>query len=378
MATAAEVLPLGPHLASPPDLKVGRFEADPAEKPRLSGRQARFVLLAAGAFALASWQGWSPALALALAMGVGLWAAFPARWLLGPLLATALLGLAFTLGALQDAGTGRVTLSAVQVLAVGALAGLGYEALAGSPLPWAQRLQNAAAGAAFTAIAASATTAGLFDTWLSGVLRDLATSFAVGAIGSNLLPVGALRWTTRDRIPDAHRIRATLAPPYQEPCLRAFALDCGFITQAPDPATRDGLGEVAAWIYRLQWTLMALDREIESQQPDALQQRRLSTLARAEAADDPFIRERLLATAGHLDQLLAHREALRLERERVAALSEYALAWLEEARAGLAVARVQPGDPTPERLGEVLGRLRAHAAEGRALRETARELATVG
>ena len=82
----------------------------------------------------------------------------------------------------------------------------------------------------------------------------------------------------------------------------------------------------------------------------------------------------LQATAEHLKRLLEHRAAIAVERGRTDALVEYALAFLEEARAGLAVARELPGEAIPDRLPEVLGRLRTQARDGDARRRTVREL----
>ena len=62
------------------------------------------------------------------------------------------------------------------------------------------------------------------------------------------------------------------------------------------------------------------------------------------------------------------------ERARAESLQTYALAYLEEARAGLAVARLLPGEHTPEALGSVLERLREHAADRSSRRNAAREV----
>ena len=93
-----------------------------------------------------------------------------------------------------------------------------------------------------------------------------------------------------------------------------------------------------------------------------------------EETSDPFTRDRRLATAKHLEQLLRHADQLRLERDRIASLQEYAVAYLEEARVGLTLVRTLHGEQTPGRLDEVLDRLRQHAAEGDARLQSAREV----
>jgi hypothetical protein len=74
---------------------------------------------------------------------------------------------------------------------------------------------------------------------------------------------------------------------------------------------------------------------------------------------------------------MEHRHLIDIERQRTHALVEYALAFLEEVRAGLAVARELPGEAIPERLSEVLGRLRGQAKAGDARRRTAREMTSI-
>ena len=69
--------------------------------------------------------------------------------------------------------------------------------------------------------------------------------------------------------------------------------------------------------------------------------------------------------------------AIQTERQRTEALVDYALAFLEEARAGLAIARELPGEASPDRLPEVLGRLRDHATEGDVRRRTNREMGKI-
>jgi hypothetical protein len=136
------------------------------------------------------------------------------------------------------------------------------------------------------------------------------------------------------------------------------------------------MAEVATWVFRLQQTLQTLDHELESIDVVEIRQRIAACEDLNETAD-AFTRERKKATAVHLNRLLDHRKAIEIERGRTEAMVDYALAYLEEARAGLAVARELPGEAVPDRLSEVLDRLRSQAKEGDARRRTAREMSTI-
>lgn len=184
----------------------------------------------------------------------------------------------------------------------------------------------------------------------------------------------ALRWSEVSRPESVEKVEAALALPYRVSGLRAAALDAEIERRAPDLAARDGLGEVAAWVIRLQWTTQELDRDIAQIDLPALDQRLTALTAELDQTEDPFTRERKRATISHLNQLLGHRGALLRERDRAGALSDYALAFLEEARAGLAVARLTPGDHVPNSLPDVLDRLRTFSAEQEVQRRGAREL----
>ncbi len=192
------------------------------------------------------------------------------------------------------------------------------------------------------------------------------------ALGISLvLPVLAWR-PARDPFPSDREIVAALTEPYREPVFKAKQLLGAARSQAPDAWTRRGLAEVATWVFRLQTTLQTLDRELGQVNADEVNKR----IAACETDDelDAFTRERKQATVVHLRRLLDHGNTLRVERGRTTALVEYATAFLEEARAGLAIAHPLPGEATPERLPEVLGRLREHASAADARRKTAREL----
>lgn len=198
------------------------------------------------------------------------------------------------------------------------------------------------------------------------------TSAIVGLVSSQgLLPL-AFRFD-HPRLPSHRHVRNALKVAYRPPVFKAFGLYVGSANSAPDTDTRRGMSEVALWVFRLQVTLQTLDGELDAIDPDTIG-KRIAQAEAPDAANDSFTRERRQATADHLRRLLQHRDAIAIERQRTEALVDYALAFLEEVRAGLAVARALPGEHIPERLGEVLGRLREHANDGDARRRAAREV----
>jgi hypothetical protein len=204
-------------------------------------------------------------------------------------------------------------------------------------------------------------------------LQDPALLLLMGLATSQVLLPAALRFRAAAVVPSPAQISRTLTQSYRAPCMRAWQLDQE-VASAPDPHTREGLAEVGGWVYRLALTLQTLDADIHSIKAEEVAQRRDALLAEAATTEDSFIRDRHQGTARHLDRLLEHRVALQRERDRTASLQDYALAYLEEARAGIALARVLPGERTPEQLGVVLDKLRTHAAESGARRQAAREL----
>lgn len=186
--------------------------------------------------------------------------------------------------------------------------------------------------------------------------------------------VGAATPRERVRLPAAAVVERALGPGLAPPVHRAAALDGIIAETSPDEPTREGLAEVAVWVLRLQWLRRALARELGAVDIEELRNRLARIGEEAAAADDPFLSERKAASAEHLSRLLTHHAELGAEDRRTAALVEYALAFLEEARGSLALARVQPGDQTPAQLADVLDRLRAHQTDQRAQRAAAREL----
>jgi hypothetical protein len=214
---------------------------------------------------------------------------------------------------------------------------------------------------------------------VGALLNAPAATWAVSGLGLGLglglsALVGAAKPHERVRLPSAAAVERALGHGLAPPVHRAAALDAIIAETSPDAPTREGLAEVAVWVLRLQWLRRALARELGAIDPEELRGRLARIGEEAAAADDPFLSERKAASAEHLRRLLSHHAELGAEDRRTAALVEYALAFLEEARGSLALARVQPGDQTPAQLADVLGRLRAHQTDQRAQREAAREL----
>jgi hypothetical protein len=280
-----------------------------------------------------------------------------------------------TLGGALGLGSLGTWAGATAVVA-GAVGGLGLSLIDQGPQDAWRRLHMALAGAA---------TAGL-GTWAGAALvppgagpalsAGLAGFFG-GMVSSQVLTVAALRVRQATRMPPPAVLRSTLQPQAAELCARAWRVDLDLAARAPDPDTRDGLGEVAAWIYRLQLTLQTIDAELVTFDESLLLGRIEELTREAGETQDDFTRERKLATAAHLQQMRGHREALLREKERTIALNDYALAFLDEARLGLTLASVQPGEALPARLPAVLDRLRSFGEERDARRRTARELAAL-
>lgn len=355
--TAAEGPPLDPTAT-----RWGRFELAEHEGRRLFWRQLAWAGVQAVATVALAFVGFAPTspIAAGLATAAGVAAARPARlWLLPPTMLAVAAGTVL----LAERGVGVY-------LAAGLCAGL--VAGAGGVLG---RLEGLLAGATGGAVA------GWLLHSLAGGLGSWATICGAGLVAgvalSQALWPGALAFRAKARIPSPGTIRATLQEPYRAAPLRASQLDAELRPAAPGRRVREGLGEVAAWVYRLALSLQTLDRDAALIDPEAVAERRRTLAGGGEPAPDPFVAERNAATVGHLDRMLGHREALLRERARAAALQEYALAWLEEARAGLALARVHPGEQSPAELGVVLEKLRNHAAERDAARRSTQEVAAL-
>jgi hypothetical protein len=207
---------------------------------------------------------------------------------------------------------------------------------------------------------------------LPALLSATMTAVVVGLVASQGLLPAALRFDSKDPLPSRSAVQRALKVPYRPPVFHALDLYGQIRSRAPAREMRLGLAEVATWVWRLQVTLQALDTELESIDVDDIGER-IAT-CEADSHPDTFTRERRKATAEHLRRLLSHRDAIAIERGRTEAAVDYATAYLEEARAGLAVAQTLPGEHAPQRLRQVLEQLRTHAEEGDARRRTAREL----
>lgn len=353
---------------------LGRYHFSEASTQTLLQRQLSWPAIQAvtfGALTAAGVAAAQPALAVAASLAAALAGTHYRQLHRAAPVAVALVAAVWLLGQLSDSLT---AVSGAQILAAGAVTGAGLFGLEQQrPDRW-HILQTTLAGTAAAGLGWWASTRLLGGLPTAPLLAALHAGL-FGLIAGQAMLVSALRYRTVERIPSPTRIKATLRVEYQDACLKAERIDRELERSAPDPETRDGLGEVAAWIYKLQWSMQALDHQIDDIDELELQNRIVAAYAEAEASTDDFIRERRIAAARHLEQLAAHRESLILERRRLAALVDYAAAYQEEARAGLLLARLQPGEQTPGRLDDVLHRLRSHAHAQIIQRRTARELA---
>jgi hypothetical protein len=367
-----------------------RVRVDPELQGSLVSRQLAWVgAQAAGTLLAVSALGAYPDVGFALALGLGAAVAFPRKLHKGLLVAGGVMAATLLAGIPGDgsstlsmwatpgiaAGWAARSLAGAQILAGGAAAGLGLAWLSG-PRDGQRFAQVALAGAATAGLGAWAA-ATLVPGTLHPALMHLVEGAIAGFVAAQVLVVGALRFRSVKRPPGPRRVKATLQEQYRAPCLRAHQLDAELAKRCPDEETRDGLGEIAAWVYGLQWTLQKIDIEVKDLDEASLLERIATLAEQAAAAEDAFTADRKLATVKHLEKLLQHVRGLGEERARNAALADYAGAYLEEARAGLALAHLQPGDHTPPGLDDVLGRLRAHGEERDARRRTAREMAAV-
>ena len=206
---------------------------------------------------------------------------------------------------------------------------------------------------------------------LGAVPQALGQAGTAALIMSQVPLFSTLRYRSSDRIPAPHRLKARLQAAYRAPCLQAWRLDRELAREAPDPDTRDGLGEVAAWVYRLQVTLQRLDAEIEA--IDARPWPPASpTSSTRRGPGGPLHRGAQGRHRGAPPAAAAPRR-LAEGQGRTAALVDYAGAFLEggpgwpwPAAAGRARARSAPGraDPTPHprRGAEAGGAARGGAA----------------
>lgn len=372
--------------AEPPVAVATRFSLDVGKG--LVRRQAAWVGAQVGVAALLAATAVTasvPELAV-LPLAVGAAASVPQRWIHGVGLTAAAFATALLVGVAMD---GPTTLSSVlsaapshaapvlhgaQTFAAAAVVGAGLPWLDGGP-PETWRSANGALAVAAAAGLGGWASAQLVPGGWIPLAAAVVGALVVGLVASQSLTVLALRHYASDRIPDRETIARSLGESHRGPALTAWQLDQELTEVCPDLDTRDGLGEVAAWIYRLQYTRQQLERERDRVGGPEVEERIIAMSEQAERAEDEFTRDRLLATVDHLERLRGHRTALEAEIDRAAALSSYATAFLEEARAELTLARVQPGDASPDRLPDVLSRLRTYSADQTLARKTRREVA---
>ena len=339
--------------ASLPLTQTGRLELSSARAHRL----VREIIAFAGGFTGVSlWAGFfgiQPTWSLPIALATGLLFARPRRALLAPLVALT--------------ATGAVWLAAW----MGAPTVLGAAAVVGALASWRHQRRLDMVNGALAGVAGLG--AGMLTVSLLN-LPVLAETAICGLLAALAMVPSALNWRPRPLVPSRRHIALTLKEDYRPPALRGREVYDRLRTQKPDAETLDGLAEVAMWVYDLSRGLQTLDEELENVDESDLIDRIEFLRLEADECSDEFTRERQLATARHLQSLLGHAEQLRLERERSESLQNYAVAYLEEARMGLALARTLPGEAAPGRLGEVLDRLRSHAQESDTRRRTAREV----
>ena len=352
----------------PADLPATRSALSlPAPRARLLGRRqlawTAWVTALSGWLSLVGLSAIAPGVSLSLALAAGVLGARPGQLRRAPTVLAAVVGAGLLAGALG--------LSAA--MGAGAAAGLLLVLLDERESDRLDRINGALAGAAASGLglwAAETLIPGAIAPGLLPVLKGA----LFGLVSAQALIPGALSWRRRAAIPSDRVIAMTLAEPYREAPLKAKQLLRQLEAMTLDRETLLGLEELACWVYRLSSSLQTLDRELGGVNPVEVQERIVMLTAQAASSDDSFTRERRLATSQHLEQLIRHADRLKVERERMSSLQDYALAYLEEARLGTLLARKLPGEHAPRRLDEVLDRLRAHAAEGEARRQTAREL----
>lgn len=323
------------------------------------------VAYAAGFTATFAWAGVLglvdslPSLAFAGALGAGLIASAPRKILWTPIALAAGLGLAWLAAPL---GLPSVVLAGAGVGLVGAwIRGLDTSRL--------DLANGALAGAIAAAVAGT-----VFVSGVLGGLHPIANFALVGLAAAISLAPTWFRFKSRSEVPTEKKVELTLEALYRPPVLRSLTLHGQLRAARPPGEMMEGLHEVVGWVYRLAQSLQTLGREVDELDEERLIERVELLQLEAEETEDEFLRDRRFATAEHLRKLLQHGQQLRLEQERTASLQEYAIAYLEEARLGLTLARALPGEQAPARLNEVLDKLRGHAVEGDVRRKTAREV----
>jgi hypothetical protein len=376
-------------LAEAPVLRSSRLQLDPNLKNTLWRRQAIWVGSSALLGAVLSGITQLPLdLLIGLSLCVGFVAQAGIRWRKSLLVALGAFFFVSWVGA-EDGSSilGRllaepgvpptVFARGVQIVGLGAILGSGAGFIE-RPLEGRNRglLDGALGGAGLIGLGSFVATALLGDfavhSWGIGLWLGV-----LAFITSLVLLVAGLHSREVLRLPQRKVLERAFSGRFLEPALRASTLDQALAGLAPDADTREGLGEVAAWVVRLQWQRQAMEAELDPVGRMETVERKLRLAEEAQRSQDQFTRERILAAIEHIERLEGHHAELVAEDSRTAALVEYALASLDEARASLLLSRVTPGDASPVPLGEVLGRLRSHAEHQRVQRKTQRELGSV-
>ncbi len=345
---------------------VARLPRSPATVSALIQRQSGWVtgsVLTGGLLGLTGTWFAHPELAASLTIAGGLATVDRKRWWSIPVVAAGVV-----LG-----GLAAEALSLPAALGAAAVAGALSTRMLGHAADTLDSVHGALAATITTGIALVVTAGSVPTiTATSPVLGALIAAALIGLGSAQGMLPAALR-SERPNVPTPRQIRAALRPAYRSTAYKAVDLYKAAAARATDPETRHGLGEVTTWVFLLQGAVQTLDDELGAIDRDDVN-RRLSRLEADGETTDAFTIERRQATAQHLQRLLQHRVTLEVERGRTDALVHYALAFLEEARASLALARPLPGEDAPDRLPEVLQRLRIDAAAGLARRSAAMEV----
>lgn len=345
---------------------VARLPPAPASLPALIQRQSGWVtgsVVTGGLLGLTGTWFAHPELAASLTIAGGLATVDRKRWWSVPVVAAGVV-----LG-----GLAAEALSLPAALGAAAVAGALSTRMLGNAPDTLDSVHGALAATVTTGIALVVTAGSVPTITATSPVLGAVIAAALIGLGSaqGMLPA-ALR-TERPNIPSPRQIRGALRPAYRSTAYKAVDLYKAAAARATDHETKRGLGEVTTWVFLLQGAVQTLDDELTAIDRDDVT-RRLSRLEPDSETTDPFTIERRQATAQHLQRLLQHRATLEIERGRTDALVHYALAFLEEARASLALARPLPGEDAPDRLPEVLQRLRVDAAAGLARRSAAMEI----
>ena len=342
----------GPIEPTPTLTQTGRYELGRQRARRLVSQALAFTGGFTGASLWCAVAGLNAQWSLPVALGFGLLFARPRRIFRAPIL--------------LGAGLAAVATAAW----LGAPTAFAAAGTMGALVVWnrnrIERVNGVFAGLAGVGLGLLATQA--------ASLPPLAETLLFGGLAALMLVPSALVWRPRAKVPSERHIGLTLRPRFRPSPMRAREIYEHLKANRPEPTTLDGLAEVSMWVYDLGRSLQSLEKELSSVDVDDLLERIELLRMEADETEDDFTRERQLATARHLQSLLGHAQQVRLEHARTQSMQEYALAYLEEARMGLALARALPGDAAPSRLGEVLDRLRSHAQESETRRKTAREV----